>query len=91
MDKEKIINRIKEFKNANNDSELEYFVQSLGNGTCICILRGGLNKPAPEKYMKDVVLSVVQKEHHNSFIEDELDNPYVKIIIFDLNNIPFLK
>lgn len=89
MDKEKIINRIKEFKNANNDSELEYFVQSLGNGACICILRGGLDKPDPEEYMNDVVLSVVQKEHHNSFIEAELDNPYVKIIIFDLNNIPF--
>lgn len=91
MDKEKIINRIKEFKNANNDSELEYFVQSLGNGACICILRGGLDKPDPEEYMNDVVLSVVQNDLYNLFIENYLDNPYVKIITFEFNEISFSK
>ena len=91
MDKEKIINRIKEFKNANNDSELEYFVQSLGNGACICILRGGLDKPDPEEYMNDVVLSVVQNDLYNFFIENYLDNPCVKIITFEFNEISFSK
>lgn len=51
-------------------------------GACICILRGGLDKPDPEEYMNDVVLSVVQNDLYNLFIENYLDNPYVKIITF---------
>lgn len=32
--------------------------------------------------MNDVVLSVVQNDLYNLFIENYLDNPYVKIITF---------
>lgn len=89
MEPSVIIGRIKKFKRSNHDHELEYSVQSLGNGACICILRGGLDKPDPEVYMNNVVLSVVQNDHYNLFIENYLDNPYVKIITFDFNNISF--
>lgn len=60
-------------------------------GACICILRGGLDKPDPEEYMNDVVLSVVQNDLYNLFIENYLDNPYVKIITFEFNEISFSK
>lgn len=91
MEPSVIISRIKDFKRSNHDSELEYSVQSLGNGACICILRGGLDKPDPEEYMNDVVLSVVQNDLYNLFIENYLDNPYVKIITFEFNEISFSK
>ena len=83
MEPSVIISRIKDFKRSNHDSELEYSVQALGDrGACICILRGGLDKPDPEEYMNDVVLSVVQNDLYNLFIENYLHNPYVKIITF---------
>lgn len=92
MDRGEVLRRINALKQKEEHSELEYSVQALDDrGACICILRGGLDKPDPEEYMNDVVLSVVQDDPYNLFIEDDLDNPYVKIIIFDFNNIPFLE
>ena len=91
MDKGKVIKRINALKKKRH-SELEYSVQALGDrGACICILRGGLDKPDPEEYMNDVVLSVVQNDLYNLFIENYLDNPYVKIITFEFNEISFSK
>ena len=91
MEPSVIITRIKDFKRSNHDPELEYSVQSLGNGACICILRGGFNRSDSKDYMERVVIDICQNDMRYSFVESHLDIPNVKVIIFDLDNIPFLK
>ena len=41
----------------------------------------------PSDYMDNAVSVLVDHELHNEFIENYLDNPWVRIIIFDFNNI----
>ena len=41
----------------------------------------------PFDYMNDAVSVLVDHELHNEFIEKFLDNPWVRIIIFDFNSI----
>lgn len=91
MEPSVIIDRIKKLKSQGKYLDLQYSVHSLGNGACVCILRGGFNNPNPEKYMKSVVLAIFQNDMHNLFVESNLDIPNVKVIIFDLDNIPFLE
>lgn len=91
MEPSVIINRITEFKQSNHDPELEYSVQSLGNGACVCILRGGFNNPNPREYMESVVLDICQNDIRHLFVESNLDIPNIKVIIFDFDNIPFLE
>lgn len=90
MEPSVIISRIKDFKRSNHDSELEYSVQALGDrGACICILRGGFNRSDSKEYMERVVLDICKNDEYHSFVERHLDIPNVKVIIFDLDNIPF--
>lgn len=91
MEASVIIDRIKKLKSQGKYLDLQYSVHSLGNGACVCILRGGFNNPNPEKYMESVVLAIVQNDMYNLFVESNLDIPNVKVIIFDLDNIPFLE
>lgn len=41
----------------------------------------------PSDYMDNAVSLFVNHELHNEFIEKFLDNPWVRIIIFDFNDI----
>lgn len=52
---------------------------------------GGINRPDSKKYMEQVALNIFETDMHNVYIEKELDNENVIIIIFDFNSIPFLK
>lgn len=91
MEPSVIINRIKKLKFQGKYLDLQYSVHSLGNGACVCILRGGFNNPNPEKYMESVVLDICQNDIHHLFVESNLDIPNIKVIIFDFDNIPFLE
>lgn len=90
MDPSVIIDRIKKLKSQGKYLDVQYSVQSLGNGACICILRGGFNNPNPDIYMKSVVLAICQNDIRHLFVESNLDIPNIKVIIFDFDNIPFL-
>ena len=61
--------------------------QELDNESFICIMRGGLMQDDPSDYMDNAVSLFVNHELHNEFIEKFLDNPWVRIIIFDFNSI----
>lgn len=67
--------------------DVEIKTQELNGGGSIAILRGGLGEQNPKAYMDDVVSEFVQNEMYNEFIESFLDNPWVRIITFDFNNI----
>ena len=88
MTKENIQARINELKQSYNDVAVRY--EELDNGSWIVILRGGLGKDNPTKYMNDVVSHLVKNELYNEFIESYLDNPWIRIIIFGFNEILFV-
>jgi len=56
------------------------------------LLRGGINKKSPTKYMNDAVnyiVNILGNPSCNTFVESYLDNPYVRIIIFDINDFDY--
>lgn len=85
MTRTEIIKRIKRVKNQFPDVVFRY--KELDNGSFVCIMRGGLGQDDPSDYMNNAVSVFVDQELHNEFIEKCLDNPWVRIIIFDFNSI----
>jgi hypothetical protein len=64
-------------------------IQIFGN---VVILKGGINADNPTEYMNEVVdyvLKLLGKPKYNQFIEDYLDNPWVRILVFDFNSMEF--
>lgn len=58
----------------------------------IILLKGGVNQDCPSEYMDSVVKYIAKitgHKYYNQFIENYLDNPYVRVLIFDFNDIDF--
>lgn len=55
----------------------------------IAIFRGGLNSATPIVFMNSVVREYVGQQGYNEFVEIHLDNPWVRIVITELNLINF--
>ncbi len=87
MGNKEITTRIESIRKRYNDVKCKQVV--LGNGAYVVILRGGFQSSNPQQYMDNVVSELVGKDSYNEFIEKFLDNPWVRIIIFDFNNIVF--
>jgi hypothetical protein len=87
MDSQSIENRIREVKSKYPDVVCKW--QELNTGAFIVIMRGGLSSDHPTEYMNGAVSVLVARELHNQFIEEYLDNPWIRIIIFGFNNIDF--
>lgn len=91
MDKEKVIKRINALKQKEEYSDLEYYVQAIEDVACLCILKCNSQHLNPNEYMKSAVTSVVKHDRYIVMDENNLKNPYVKIIFFDFNEIKFSK
>lgn len=87
MGNKEITTRIESIRKRYKDVKCKQVV--LGNGAYVVILRGGFQSSNPQQYMDNVVSELVGKDSYNEFIEKFLDNPWVRIIIFDFNNIAF--
>ena len=87
MGDKEITTRIESIRQRYKDVKCKQVV--LGNGAYVVILRGGFQSSNPQQYMDNVVSELVGKDSYNEFIEKFLDNPWVRIIIFDFNNIVF--
>ena len=87
MGNKEITTRIESIRKRYKDVKCKQVV--LGNGAYVVILRGGFQSSNPQQYMDNVVSELVGKYSYNEFIEKFLDNPWVRIIIFDFNNIVF--
>lgn len=60
----------------------------------VIILIGGLNQENPKSYMDKAVKYVAKKfgyEKYNQFLESYLDNPWVRIVTFNFDEIEFKK
>lgn len=51
------------------------------------MLRGGFGSDNPKYYMDCVVSEYVQQTMYYEFVEIFLDNPWIRVIIFGINNI----
>lgn len=82
---QKIVLEKKTVEEKYNDVKIQIF----GN---VVILKGGINADNPTEYMNEVVdyvLKLLGKPKYNQFIEDYLDNPWVRILVFDFNSMEF--
>jgi ribosomal protein L25 (general stress protein Ctc) len=60
-----------------------------GKPNKMAILWGGMDKENPTAFMNNAVNEYVQTNGHNQFIEIHMDNPWLRVIIKDVNDIPF--
>ena len=69
--------------------DVQIYEQELPNGGTLAILRGGLKNENPVVYMDCVVSDYVKGKLYNEFIEEYLDNPWVRVIITGINELPY--
>ena len=53
----------------------------------LTILVGGLNENNPQEYMDFVVSKFVTGRMYNEYVDANLDNPWLRIIIEDVNDL----
>lgn len=87
MEIQEIRKRIEYAKNQYSD--VDFKLQQLDDGGLMVIMRGGLNSNNPTQYMNEVVSFLVGSELYNEFIEKFLDNPWVRVVFFEFNDIQF--
>ena len=54
----------------------------------IVVVKGGFESESPKEYMDLVVSCIVHGRSYNEFIESNLKNPYYRIIVFNINELP---
>ena len=55
----------------------------------LAILWGGMNQDNPTAYMNNAVSKYVQRTGYNQFVEIHMDNPWLRVIVKDINELPF--
>lgn len=60
-----------------------------GKPNKLAILWGGMNRENPTQYMNDAVSQYVQQTSYNQFVEIHMDNPWLRVIVKDINELPF--
>jgi hypothetical protein len=61
-------------------------------GVSVTLLRGGFGSENPKSYMDLAVSDFLEKKGrpiYNEFIEIYLDNPYLRVIVTGINDMPF--
>lgn len=83
------INNLSDLTSRKSDkySDVEIFEKKLAQGVYIAMLRGGFTAANPKLYMDNVVSEYVRDTMYNEFVEIFLDNPWIRVIIFGINNI----
>lgn len=71
-------------------NNVEMFEHDLINtkGT-VTIFRGGLDSEKPIAYMNAVVIEYVGQRGYNEFVEIHLDNPWVRVVITEINSLEY--
>ena len=58
----------------------------------VAFLRGGVGEKNPKYYMDNAVSDYLEKKGnpmYNEFIEIFLDNPYLRVVVTGINEMPF--
>ena len=68
----------------------EYLRDNNGNNKGkVAILVGGMNSDNPKEFMDGAVSKYVGRAGHNQFVEIHLDNPWTRVLVRGINDIPF--
>lgn len=80
---------VENFNNRTIDgfNDVQVYEKQLENGVVLVIMRGGLSQPNPKNYMDAAVSEYVQHDPFNEFIEVFLDNPWIRVLIFGINEL----
>lgn len=74
-------------------NKIEFFEQDLISGNkkvgSLAILRGGLNTGNPSALMDAAVSKIVDDKPYNEFVEIHLDNPWVRVVVFGINDLEY--
>lgn len=74
-------------------SQIEIFEQYLTNGDDkkgkMAILRGRPQSENPTSLMNDAVSKYVDNSPYNEFIEIEMDNPWVRVVVGGINKLNY--
>lgn len=55
----------------------------------VAILRGGVNVKKPIELMNAAVSKYVGNDPFNEFVEIHMDNPWVRVIVSNINNLDY--
>ncbi len=55
----------------------------------LAVIRGGLNTDNPTALLNDAVSKYVNNNGYNEFVEINLDNPWIRVIIFGINDLEY--
>mgnify|MGYP006911563909 CR=1 FL=1 len=55
----------------------------------VAILRGGLHSENPIAHMNSAVSEYVERELFNEFVEIHMDNPWVRVIVSNINELDY--
>ena len=86
----KTIQEIKEFCQKHKVQAFEYSVNSCDNSnrSRMVVLIGGFGQSNPKSFMDRIVLECVSDgEPYNEYIESTLDNPWIRILFSNINNL----
>ncbi|WP_333577330.1 hypothetical protein [Sphingobacterium sp.] len=74
-------------------SKIEFFekiIEEKGEITCkIAIFKGGIGEENPTEIINNAVREYVGHKGHNQFVEIHLDNPWLRVVIEDINMLKF--
>ena len=69
--------------------DVQIFQQDLTDKSKLLILIGGLNNPNPGEYLDRCVQNLVNNQLYGEFVDKHMDNPYIRIIIINMNELQF--
>ena len=72
--------------------EQELFDANGNRRGIMAVLFGGMNAQNPKAYMDYAVTDYLQKHGnplHNQFVEIHMDNPWLRVIITGINELPY--
>lgn len=84
-ERNKLLDRLR--KNHSLNVAKFYEVKNGDRTAYITILLGGLHSGIPQSFMDGVVAKYVSGRMYNEYVDANLDNPWLRIIIEDINDL----
>jgi len=69
--------------------KVKIFEQQLSKKCKFAILRGGIHSDKPFTFMSEQTLKYVGDTPHNQFVDMTLTDPWTRVIINDMSDLPF--
>ena len=71
------------------EQNISIYRKKLEKDSELIILIGGINADDPKKIINKKISEIVQNNPYSEFIDSHLDNPYIRVIISNINKLNF--